>query len=90
VKITGSKFIRDAQSAVLEPAVPDVPVKRIEILDADCRLGAAVEATSQDGSFCDAIAHAGLNPYLHVLKNHVGDFIGNGPTNSSASWRAAV
>ena len=78
VEIAGAELVRDADSAILEPAVPDVPVERVEALDADGGLRAAVEAAAEHRGLGDAVPLPCLDTELHVLEDHVGAFIGCG------------
>lgn len=80
MEVSRAKLVGGADPAVFEPVVPDVPVQRVEVLDADRRLRAAVPAAAQDGRFGHAVGiHvAGLDTELDVLHGQVGEFVRRG------------
>ena len=78
VEIARAEGIGHAEGAVLEAAVPDEPVERVEVLDADARLRAAQELAPPDRGLGDPILHARLDPEAHVAKDHIGELVVRG------------
>ena len=90
VEVACPKSVGDAVTAIVKDTVPNPPVQRVEILDADARLGTSQEATPHHRCLRHAcfLHRARFYPEGDIAEDHVGELVVGDEVRSAQDRRA--